>query len=370
MNKDTNEKGGCEKSVAQTALFAAANSGKGFKSFYGDVFGSPEIKRRYLIKGGPGTGKSTFMRRLGKSAEERGIKAEYYLCSSDPDSLDGLILGGKVALMDATAPHTADADIAGARDEIVDLGSFWDAESLEEEYGRIAYLSSKKSECYRGAYRFLEGALAVDIRSRELILPFVDRDKLRGAVERAASKIPMGSGYSLATGIRSSIGMKGRISLDTYEKEAKTLYCIKDSFGMGALFLEELMNEAIKRRCRVRISYRPIDSTQPDALLFEESGICFVVGESDLCREARNINMERFICFSRCAEGEARRVKSEYRSNTRIYNALIGSASERLLEAGRYHFELEEIYKARMDFKSQSEFTQSFCDKVFKYLEK
>ena len=56
----------------------------------------PEQARAiYILKGGPGCGKSTLMRRVGAWAEEAGLKTEYILCSGDPDSLDGLILPGK-----------------------------------------------------------------------------------------------------------------------------------------------------------------------------------------------------------------------------------------------------------------------------------
>ena len=38
--------------------FAAVNSYRGFESYYQDMFGAAE--RSYIIKGGPGTGKSYF----------------------------------------------------------------------------------------------------------------------------------------------------------------------------------------------------------------------------------------------------------------------------------------------------------------------
>ena len=75
-------------------LFAAANSGKGFCSFYGEIFSPERTERRYLIKGGPGTGKSSLMRRVAGEAEKRGYGVEYYRCSSDPTSLDAILIGG------------------------------------------------------------------------------------------------------------------------------------------------------------------------------------------------------------------------------------------------------------------------------------
>ena len=74
-----------------TEYFLGANSGDGFASLYGGFCCAPG-DFLYIIKGGPGGGKSRFMRRIGRSAEERGLDVEYILCSGDPDSLDGVYI--------------------------------------------------------------------------------------------------------------------------------------------------------------------------------------------------------------------------------------------------------------------------------------
>ncbi len=64
------------------------------------------LNKRYFIKGRPGTGKSTFLRRIAKRAEEMGYDTEIYYCSFDKDSLDMVIvpeLG--FCVFDSTAPH-------------------------------------------------------------------------------------------------------------------------------------------------------------------------------------------------------------------------------------------------------------------------
>ena len=61
-----------EKSVSDKAYFAAANTKDGFYSYFDDIFFNPSIKRRYIIKGGPGTGKSSFMKRVALWAQKKG----------------------------------------------------------------------------------------------------------------------------------------------------------------------------------------------------------------------------------------------------------------------------------------------------------
>ena len=143
------------------ALFAASNSAEGFKSYYESVFRRDDLEHLYIIKGGPGTGKSSFMRDVGEYFEGLGRRVAYYKCSSDPDSLDGVIIDFGVALIDGTAPHCADPEIAGARDEIIELGAFWESSKLVERYEEIYELSRQKNEAYERAYRYLSACGAV-----------------------------------------------------------------------------------------------------------------------------------------------------------------------------------------------------------------
>ncbi len=90
----------------QIKYFLGANSPQGFYSLYSELIDPAQARAIYILKGGPGCGKSTLMRRVGAALEEAGCTVEYICCSGDPDSLDAVIapaLG--VALVDGTAPH-------------------------------------------------------------------------------------------------------------------------------------------------------------------------------------------------------------------------------------------------------------------------
>ncbi len=88
----------------RVSYFLGANAPGGFYSLYSQLM--PQARAIYILKGGPGCGKSTLMKRVGARMEEAGVETEYVLCSGDPASLDGLILPGLgVALVDGTAPH-------------------------------------------------------------------------------------------------------------------------------------------------------------------------------------------------------------------------------------------------------------------------
>ena len=86
--------------------FLGANSPAGFYSLYSELLSPETANAIYILKGGPGCGKSTLMRRVAQQAAQAGETVEYILCSADPDSLDGVVLPRLgAALVDGTAPH-------------------------------------------------------------------------------------------------------------------------------------------------------------------------------------------------------------------------------------------------------------------------
>ncbi|HHV61803.1 MAG TPA: ATPase [Firmicutes bacterium] len=88
-------------------VFPGGNTPQGFYSFYDQII-TPNATRILIIKGGPGVGKSTFMRKIAEEMVDRGYDVELHHCSSDNGSLDGVVIPSiGVALIDGTAPHGA-----------------------------------------------------------------------------------------------------------------------------------------------------------------------------------------------------------------------------------------------------------------------
>lgn len=359
------EDAGIIEGAPRNTHFAAVNSGRGFVSFYKEIFGAPRVRRRYIIKGGPGTGKSSFMKRVAAEAEARGRAVDYYRCASDPHSLDGIIIGGvggDIAIIDGTAPHTVEPVNPGAYDEIIDLGRFWDSDRLYMSYNEIAALSALKSESYAKAYKFLSGALNV----KEVNDAIVDKaflcEKMRGAVERIFRNIPEGRGGGIKYGIVNAFGMSGSVHLKSYEQGAQKLYTVFDCYGTGTRFLSAVLDCAKAKKQPVRISVAPLEPDKPDAVYLEDIGVAFVLADEagEACEVGTRINMRRFIDEELLSEK-----KGEYKMNYRIFSALLDAAKDSLASAGEYHFRLEKIYSGCMDFSAQNDFADRFCAKLF-----
>ena len=348
----------------RSEFFAAANSGEGFISFFEQIFNSREIKRRYLIKGGPGTGKSTFMKRLAARAEEKGYSVDCYYCSSDPSSLDGIIIDRKFAVIDSTVPHAIEPALVGARDTIVDLGAFWDCNALAAKVDIIASLSEKKKRAYALAYRFLSSAMQSDVASREILLPYVDFARVEKIARRLTRKIKRGADYELKIGLSSAIGTSGQCRLDSYEEIAEKTVYIEDHYGLGFLLLSEICEIAIKNQNKIRVSYLPLCPDLPDAVYFEEEGLAFVVCGEKKNKDKKLLSLRRALSLSELSQKEKRLLRERARNAKKLSEALILAACDELALAGEAHFELEEIYCSAMDFPALDAFFERFLDNI------
>ena len=113
----------------------------------------------YLIKSGPGCGKSTLMKRLARAAEQRGELTQRIHCASDPDSLDGVILPGQHrAIVDATAPHVVEPDAPGADEVVVSLYHTIDAEKLHQCTDEVKALFARNALLRSRAARYIASA--------------------------------------------------------------------------------------------------------------------------------------------------------------------------------------------------------------------
>lgn len=335
--------------------FAASNSGRGFVSYFDSVFSPSRFEKVYIIKGGPGTGKSYFMKSAANAAEKAGKKTECYYCSSDQNSLDGLVIDEKIALLDGTAPHDADPAFPGAVENIIDLGRFWNPDELAKNRETIEKLNEKKKSAYARVYHYLAACREIGAAEETLLLRAADMRKMRRCAELCMKKIPCECEYHEKIGICDSVGMEGRVRFDTFEKKAKRIYSINDIFGSGHLFLNFVREIASEKRMDVVLSFDPVIPERLDCVYMPKSGILFALGCSPDPEKTKCINMSRFILREKlCC------IKKALKSAGKLRAAALDEALAALGDVKNVHFEIEKIYEEAMDFKSKEEYCQDF----------
>ena len=131
------------------------------------------------------------------------------------------------------------------------------------------------------------------------------------------------------------------------------VYMETESRKIHLRHLRLLVKKAGQTDTPVRVSYDPVDTERVNAVFFPNDKKAFIIScdENELFGDVR-INMKRFVDI-----GGVRNIRSEYRLNSRLAKAFMDSALDSLAEAGNYHFELENIYAACMDFEEKEVFS-------------
>lgn len=346
----------------ENTYFAAANSGRGFVSDYPILFNTAHLGRLYLIKGGPGTGKSTLLRRAAAYAEGEGMAVRRYACSSDPDSLDGIIVGdGQLAIIDATPPHGRELEVPGAADEIIDLGQFWDSRRLSTHREKIVHFNRAKKAAYARAYQWLAAAASVNGAIIAMLEDCLDLSKLRGEVRRRLAELPAGDGRIIPATV-SAVGMKGSITLPTMHRGAERAFILTETRGGGAIFLREIMGLVRERRADAEVARITLNPDLAEGIFLPGLKTAFLdknATESPRTQD-KLIRMSRFY-----RPTDLRLYRRELRQAAHSKEMLMEGASLAFEEARCAHFALEEIYAAAMDYPALESFCAVLIPRIF-----
>jgi len=151
--------GGSNMSGNGRHYFPGNNTPGGFFSYYSNIINLKEATKVWYIKGGPGTGKSTFMKKIGTILHEEGLDVDFLHCSSDKDSLDGVIFRNEgIAIVDGTSPHIIDPLYPGAVESIINFGQYWNEEGIRRNRGEIVQITEDIKIDFKRAYNYLGAA--------------------------------------------------------------------------------------------------------------------------------------------------------------------------------------------------------------------
>lgn len=345
--------------------FAASNSSSGFKCYYGDCFSG--LDKLYIIKGGPGTGKSCLMKRVAAHSEKNGYYVEYFFCSSDQESLDGIIVYKgdlKIGIIDGTSPHAYDMRYAGAVDNIIDLGRFWDEKKLYEKREEIISLSRRKTHGYNLAYDYLCscGNLLAVIWSQ--FISCTDFDKMIFAMGKLVSELDEGKGYSERIRLIDSVGMRGKVRFDSFEENAEKICVVGDRFGFGAYMLDMIRQELIKKNREIIVSYDPICPDRTNGIFDVNEKYAFVLSDErarERCKDkcVKHVNIKRFMNSEKLSD-----VSADIKYAHSLYKKSLAGAASHFENIKKIHFELEKIYGATMDFSGVDKMTEDLICRI------
>jgi hypothetical protein len=339
-------------------LYFGANTARGFYSLHSQAI-DDRLLHVIILKGGPGTGKSTFIRRTGEELGEGGYDIEFIACSSDNESLDGLVVPSAAsAIVDGTAPHVVEPRYPGAADTLLNLGDHWDAAALQAARFEIRTVSREVARRFTAAYRCLAGALtqmeqweALHVESGALDLACLNQLGRRVRDDLLAGACPRPRVGRQRHLFASAITPGGCVNyLDSILADVQRRVILKGPPGTGCHgIMSGMVTEAVSRGYDVEVFHCSLDPRKYDHVVVPDLSIALVNGSDphafrpraddrlvDTTVVLRSGILEAYL-------GEAVQVR-------RMYADLLEQAIWYLRMAKLAHDELETFYSAAMDF--------------------
>nr|WP_195429887.1 PRK06851 family protein [Clostridium sp. D46t1_190503_E9] len=352
-------------------LFPGGNTNKGFYSFYKYILTQEDANRIICMKGGPGTGKSSLMKKVGAHFKSKGYTIEYHHCSSDNNSLDGIVIKELgLAILDGTSPHMVDPIHPGAVDEILNMGIALNNDALSLHKREIIDISKNISNNFQRAYRFLSSAKSIHDDWSKLNSKALAYSKIvtitESLKEGIFNKQKAGFGderHLFATAFTPN----GIITFaNDLTSEFNHKFILKGGPGFSkTTILTEIGKVAQKKGYFVEYMHDPFIPERIEHIFIPELSTC-VVTENEISQSSFNgkvYNIEDFCDASILSNN-----KEDIDYDKKIFYELTNKALYFISEAHKLHDDLEAYYINAIDFKMLDKIYDDVIQKFEKYI--
>ena len=346
--------------------FVCANSSKGFRNLFDSNL--QMLDKIYILKGGPGTGKSSLMKKIGAAFIAEDYDVDHIHCSSDPDSLDGVVIRKLgVAIVDGTAPHVIEPKAPGAIEEYINLGIAWNIAALEKHKKEILYLQKEISGAYPKAYAYLADALLIHDEWEKIYISNMDFKKADELATKTADEIIGSHAFKKEAVIMhrffGATTAQGPVNyVSNIIEPIENLYYIKGRPGSGkSTLLKKVVAKAKERGLDAEVYYCSFDPDSLDMVLLPEISTC--IFDSTAPHEYDpNLSKDHVIdMYSELITPNTDKLHhDELVDIEKRYKALIASAVKELSYAKTLHDDLEQYYIAATNF--------ALLDQIYMYL--
>ncbi|WP_127836697.1 PRK06851 family protein [Clostridium prolinivorans] len=350
--------------------FAGGNTSQGFYSFYRYILSQEEARRIICIKGGPGTGKSSLMKKLAAYFNEKGYDIELHHCSSDNNSLDGVVVKGlNVAILDGTSPHVVDPINPGAVDEILNMGQYWNEEGFKKYRNNIIEINKEIGKKFKRAYRFIAAAKSVHDDWTAFNNEALNIVKLNKLTDELKDKIFTDSkdGYGFDRHLFiTAFTPNGIVTyIDTILEYYKNIYVLNGGPGTGKTkVLDFISKEALKRGYDVQFLHDPLIPERIEHIFIPDLSTAVVTSNeiNNKKLEGHQIYMDNYLNSTVLINN-----KNEIKEVSDTFYELLNKGLKIISSAKVLHDEMEKYYIPNMDFDKLNKLTDEMINKFLSY---
>ncbi|WP_332628865.1 PRK06851 family protein [Halalkalibacter flavus] len=351
-------------------FYAGGNTAKGFYSLYDSAL--EDLERLFILKGGPGTGKSSLMKAVGQQLVNKGINIEFLHCSSDNESIDGVIIPDFwVGIVDGTAPHVIEPKAPGVIEEYVNLGVAWDSNKLQQHKKEILTLNQKISTTFQTAYDTFSEALKAHDDIEDIYISNMDFTEANQLTDELISRFYGENSDTKQAKVKhrflGAATPNGAVDfIQNLTEDISKRYFIKGRAGSGkSTMLKKIAAAGEERGFHVEVYHCGFDPNSLDMVIVRELG--FAIFDSTAPHEyfPDRDSDEIIDMYARCiTPGTDEKFATEIEKTTKPYKDKMKEGISYLKEAKALRDELEAFYIEAMDFTKVEEIQKEILAEI------
>lgn len=343
-------------------VFASSHTSQGFYTFIPElVYGLSKV---YILKGAPGSGKSTFIRLLGEVMSQQGYDVEFWVSAVDPVIPDGVYIPQlDAAVINGSLPQPIDPKYPGVREKIINLGEYWNQTIVEQQFQDIIAQVDKTDKFQSQAANILKEASRAKEEIRKTNSAYLDMEKLEQLIKSLSKEIMEnrpGEKHYFA-GVITEDGLVDYIN--ELSADCKKRYIFRGPSGSGkSTVIHELAREAQQRgyfleyyHCGLEVDYLVMVIIRNLQLALIEAGHVEIALKQG----------DTVVDMTQCLDGfDSDNIAIQSSETYRRYETLLLQAQQELKKAHQSAREIKKIYTSAMDFERLDRKREEIIDEI------
>ena len=329
-------------------VFASSHTSQGFYTFIPELIKG--LGRVYILKGAPGTGKSTFIRLVGETMSEQGLEVEFWISALDAITPDGVYLPQlDIAIINGSLPESIDPRYPGVKEQLINLGEYWEPAKIEAHRVEIIDMVDQMEISQQQVYKLLKEAGRVKEEIRQINAQNLNMEKLGLVIQQLAAEI-----------LESRPGEKhyfaGALTIDglvdyihELSNACQKRYIFQGPAGSGkSMVIGELARQARERGYFLEYYHCGLEVDSLSMVIIRDLQIALIeAGNVEISPKPWDTVVDLGLCMDNSDAGE---VKEGSSVNYRIFESLLLEAQQQLEKSSQNNKALKKFYTGAMDF--------------------
>lgn len=308
------------------------------------------LKRVYILKGAPGSGKSSFIRFIGEHMSEQGYEVEFWISAVDAVSPDGVYIPQlNAAVINGSLSLPIDPRYPGVRDVLINLEEFWDEQKIDGQQAEIIELVDQMESCLQQVTAQLQEAAAIYEEAKDIYASCVDEAQLQELIGELADQI-LKNGALERHYFARAFTADGLVNyMNEVSAECKRRYIFKGPVGSGKTYIiEALVQQARRKGYRLEYYHCGLQPDKVDMVIISDLQVALIkAGEMDFLLRPWDVVID---VGDYLTAGDTEEFRARYSEEIRRYEAYLWNAQQEMEKFNDASRRMKKIFTSATDF--------------------